>query len=89
MVRGVVLAVAVVLLSTPVGLASDYVPGRTRDGGVYVPPHFQGPDHRVHPAEAWFDALQRDKALLEPDKEGVPGSAGSPPAPPAAADRHR
>lgn len=89
MARTMVLTAAILLLSAPVVLASDYVPGDTREGGVYVPPHFRGPDHRPHPAEVWFDALRRDKALLEHDKSPLPGSGGSPPAPPVPADRHR
>lgn len=89
MVRGMVLTVAMVLLAAPVGLASDYVPGRTRDGGLYVPPHFRDGDRPPHPAEAWFDALQRDKASLGNERSALPGSAGSPPAPPDAVERHR
>lgn len=89
MARSIVLAAAIVLLSAPLALASSYVPGHTRDGGLYVPPHFRDADRPPHPAEAWFDALQRDKASLGNERSALPGSAGSPPAPPASAERHR
>ena len=89
MARSLVLATTIVLLAVAPAAAIDYVPGSTRDGGIYVPPHFRSGDRPVHPAEAWFHVMQRDKAAIDQAKAPPAAAGGSPPAPPVAGDRHR
>ena len=80
--RTMILAGMIALLIAPAVDAAEYVPGKTRDDGLYVPPHFRVAAGSLHAAEVWFDALRRDQALLdERDKAPPPASAGAPPAP--------
>ena len=78
----------IAMMLGPVGHAGEYVPGKTRDDGLYLPPHFRGAGHMVEAAEAWFDALPKKDPLGDPGKL-PPAAAGAPPAPPLPAQTSR
>ena len=84
-----VLGLAVLqLVLTSAADASQYVPGRYRADGLYVQPHFRTDGDRVGAAEAWYDAMRRDRVGLEHgDAKLPPVIAGSPPG--AAAPQER
>ena len=82
MKRIMLVAGTLAMLGVPVADAAEYVPGKTRADGLYIPPHFRAATERVHAVEAWFDALLRQESRHGADK--LPsGAAGSPPVPSA------
>ena len=80
--------VVIQLVLTSAADASQYVPGRYRADGLYVQPHFRVEGDRVGSAEAWYDAMRRDRVGVEVgDAKLPPSMAGS--APGAAVPRER
>lgn len=86
--RATLAAGALALLMATAGHAGEYVPGKTRADGLYLPPHFQGSAQVVNAAEAWFEALTLQQGGDEADKL-PPAAAGAPPAPPLPAGQRR
>lgn len=86
--RAMLAAAAMALLAASHGHAGEYVPGKTRADGLYLPPHFQGTAPMVQAAEAWFEELRRSGSADDAAKL-PPAAAGAPPAPLASAEQPR
>lgn len=77
--RIMLVASAIAMLVGPPGQAAEYVPGKMREDGLYIPPHFRAASQRVHATEAWFDALVGKEPADHAGKL-PPAAATSPPA---------